>query len=369
MSEVATLESIQHSLWEIEHSKERHNYAGGAAALEHGLREELKVWPDRTMFFERISSELDNVVEIAQNTAIRERAKELYATAIKTEDMLNVVLHNFGVPPEETNTALRGVLEDEQLLSSPLIRGELVKLAIYGGDFDLRRLVWLRLCRHHAQSPPPANPGGEGEFGAHELRRLRKSFIRERQTLGPRGTVTDPAEAPGGAKDIVPKLLAALANPVDVERKEAALTLGEIGGGEVAIFLADALRSEVEEGSAAEDYQMYLASALSNLGGPDAIEGLLRAAEKGSERVCLAALSGLESLATAGAVALTEYPEPVAIEGEEMKEAYLRLAKRLSDLNAAATTPDYVRLRARELLDTIQLSLNSTHFSSLYSSK
>ncbi|HKG15720.1 MAG TPA: hypothetical protein VKB12_20535, partial [Pyrinomonadaceae bacterium] len=108
-----------------------------------------------------------------------------------------------------------------------------------------------------------------------------------------------------------------------------------------------------------EDYQVNLVSALANIGGPDAVEGLLRAAEGGSERVRLVALSGLEALATAGAVAVIEYPEPASIESDEMHEAYVGLAEQLRALVYAQGTPPYVRHKAAELLETVMLSLNS----------
>jgi hypothetical protein len=235
----------------------------------------------------------------------------------------------------------------------------LVNLAVHDPDFELRRLAWLHVNKPHFQNQPRPRSGGSDD----RLRSLRKEFIRSRSTLGPRGTILDSAEVHPEGNDIITELLTALANPIDVDRKEVALTLGEIGGGEVAILLADALRVEIEGSSIDENYQVYLASALSNLGGPDAVEGLLRASEEGSERVRLAALSGLESLATAGAVALTEYPEPAIINSVEMRNVYVKLAERLSTLIAASTTPDYVSHKAEELLDTIQISLNAAQFS------
>jgi len=170
------------------------------------------------------------------------------------------------------------------------------------------------------------------------------------------------AECYSDRTDLVPALLAELASPATVERSEIALTLGEIGGNDVAVRLADALRSEVDAGSLDEDYQIYLASALSNIGGSDAVDGLLRASEKGSERVRLVALSGLESLSTAGAVALTEYSEPLSIDTEDMKDAYVELARRLRALTGASDAPPYVRGRAGQLLDTILISLSHAEF-------
>jgi hypothetical protein len=323
----------------------------------------LREWGGRFKFFDQISFELNSVVRVAPTEELLSTALELYGKASQTEHMLNVVINDVDVPDDETDAAVRYVVEDEQLTSSPLIQEALINLAIRDdADFEVRRLAWLYICKQHARNPPRSDPGGvesQGKFGGQTLRRLRKEFIRARNTLGPRGTILAAADADDADQNRITELLTALANPINVERKEVALTLGEIGGDEVAAFLADALRSEIKEGSEDEDYQVYLASALSNLGGPDAVEGLLRASEEGSARVRLAALSGLDSLATGGAVALTEYPEPVTIESEEMRSVYIGLAERLSALTAAPATPAYVRHKAAELLDTIRISLTS----------
>jgi hypothetical protein len=320
------------------------------------------VWGDRIKFFDRISSELNNLSRSAQTDDVLSTALKLQRKARKTEHILNVVINDLEIPSNDTDASIRYLVEREQLVSSPLVREALVTLAVHDPDFKVRRLAWLHIYKQNPQDLPLSNPGGgdsHGKFGVEMLRRLRRNSIRNRSMLGPRGTILNPAEVYPEGEDVVPELLKALANPLGVERKEVALTLGEIGGGDVAIFLADALRSEIEARSVDEDYQVYLASALSNLSGPDAVEGLLRASEQGSERVRLAALSGLESLATAGTMALTEHPEPATIDSEEMRSAYLRLAERLADLISALTTPAYVRHKAEELLDTIRISLNS----------
>jgi HEAT repeat protein len=191
---------------------------------------------------------------------------------------------------------------------------------------------------------------------------LHEEILRGRRMLGPRGTVLKAADADPRREGLVSELLKALASQTDSSRNEIAPVLGEIGGEDVAAFLADALRSELSARNVDEDYQVYLASALANIGGPDAVEQLLSAAERGSKRVRLVALSGLESLATAGSAALTEYPEPATIESPEMHEAYLRLAERLRALISASDTPSYVRYKAGELLDTILISLSSVQF-------
>lgn len=361
-TDIDKLDAIERLLKKIEVSKEAHNYAGGAVALVNQLPSWLKVWGDRTSFFTQIDCDLYELTRIVQTDAVLSRARFLRNKIFETEQLLNIVINDEDLPPIEVDCAIRYVADNERLRSSPLIHDALAALAIHCEDFEVRRSAWLQLCIQHAQNPPRSNPdgGGHWKFGRQNLKRIRKEFIRGRKTLGSRGTITDATEVADEAEALVTDLLSALTKPVDVERKEAALTLGEIGGTEEAILLADALRSEIEEQSVDEDYQVYLASALSNIGGPDAVEGLLRAAEKGPERVCLAALSGLESLATAGSVALTEYPEPATIYSEEMRDAYIRLAERLSTLISASSTPPYVRHKARELLDTVRISLKST---------
>jgi hypothetical protein len=361
-TDIDKLDDIERLLKRIEVSKEAHNYAGGAVALVNTLPPWSKVWRDRTKVFTRMASYLHRMTRTVQTDEVLSRARFLHNKVVETEQLLNVVINDEDLPPIEADRAIRYVADDERLKSSPLIQNALAALAIHCDDFEVRRSAWLQLCRQHAQNPPLSNSdgGGHGKFGGQNLKRIRKEFIRGRETLGSRGTITDATEVADEAEALVTDLLSALTKPVDVERKEAALTLGEIGGTEEAILLADALRSEIEERSVDEDYQVYLASALSNIGGPDAVDGLLRAAEKGPERVRLAALSGLESLATAGSVALTEYPEPATIYSEEMRDAYIRLAERLSTLISASSTPPYVRHKARELLDTVRISLKST---------
>lgn len=297
-------------------------------------------------------------------------ALELQNEADRLRSILNLLNNNATIPPEEkaayveeVQAAIRYVVEQEQLRSSPLVYEALVQQALYGIDQDVRRLAWHHICKMVAQdrqaleaaiNTPPMN-----RWEVKELRRLREESLSARSTLGPRGSLLTPAEPAAGMAEQTSNLLRALASPATVERNEIALTLGEFGDGEVAKFLADALRSEIDAGGADEDYQVYLASALSNIGGPDAVEGLLRAVETGAQRVRLVALSGLESLATAGAVALTEYPEPVTIESEEMRNACHNLADRLGTLIDVPNTPSYVRHKAGELLDTILISLNS----------
>lgn len=179
--------------------------------------------------------------------------------------------------------------------------------------------------------------------------------IALRSTLGPRGSVTGSA-ARRISIESATKLCESIAIP-SVHRNDLVLVLGEWGGDQDTVFLDGALRSEMAAG-VDDDYQVYLVSALSNIGGPDAIEVLLRAAEEGSKQVRLVALSGLESLATVGAIALTEYSEPATINSEQMREAYLDLAERLRGLTGESNTPPYVRHKASELLDTILISLN-----------
>ncbi|MFY9622583.1 MAG: hypothetical protein WAQ99_22390 [Pyrinomonadaceae bacterium] len=181
--------------------------------------------------------------------------------------------------------------------------------------------------------------------------------IALRPILGPRGSVTIGADRRISAHSAT-HILEAMALP-DIDRNNLVMVLGEWGGKEDAEALGARLSEMLPTDEVENDYQIYLASALSNLGGPDAVEGLLRAAEAGSERVRMVALSGLGSLATAGAVALTEYSEPVTIVSEEMREAYMEIAKRLAALTSAPTTPAHVRHKADELLETLQLSLNS----------
>src|SRR5215213_2153190 len=371
----AKLQVIADSLGEIEQSAASCNYAGGADSLTARLSRRLRAWDSRRRFFDAIRADLGDIAK--KDSGLLTPTRELREKAERAEYVLNLIMRDQTIPPSETAGSIRFVVEREQLRSSPLVLEALVRQALYGtSPMDARRLAWLSVYEQVAHgphaaaaipaqvysSPSPAtaariNPAEK--FGGEKLRTIREESIDERSLLGPRGTVLDAADVDDKRGGYVPDLLVALVSQPGIDRDEVALTLGEIGGQEAAAFLAAALHSELTSDKADEDYQVNLVSALANIGGPDAVEGLLRAAEGGSERVRLVALSGLEALATAGAVAVIEYPEPASIESDEMHEAYVGLAEQLRALVYAQGTPPYVRHKAAELLETVMLSLNS----------
>lgn len=354
----AKLKMIETELDHIERSAEECDHPGGAVALSGILPRSLREWDSRIQFFDHITSELISVSRATQTDEVLSTTKALHSKARKAEHMLNVVLNDLAMPPRETDASIRYVVEDEELLSNTLVQQALVKLALRG-PHQIRRLAWFNICRRFPQPLPLAEAGsGHERWGGDELRSLRDELIGKRSSLGPRGTMLEASEASDGYAAKIPELLAVMASSPPEDRNEAAVTLGEIGGEDVAIFLADALQAQLErDGYDDEDYQVYLVSALSNLGGPKAIEGLLQATEKGSERVRLAALSSLEFLATAGSIALTEAPEPAVIENAKMRDAYINLTERLTRLISSGSTPPYVRYKAGELLDTLETSL------------
>jgi HEAT repeat protein len=353
----AKLKLIEESLDRIEHSREEHDYAGGLIALVSKLSS-MRTWSFRTAFFERVLTTLNEVSRGNRN--VWSTAVKLSDQATSEEYVLNGILNDNDIPRVNKLAAIRYIGKKKDLMASVLVREALTSLVITHYDLEVRRTAWLQLCRYQAWNLPhaPAAVGEATNLSREQLKSLRKELIRERGALGPRGSVVSSAEVRDQYERFIPELLTRLAN-ANGERKEIALTLSEIGGAEIALFLTDALRSEIAEKSINEDYQVYLASALANLGGPHAVESLLGTAEEGSERVRLAALSGLESLATAGSIALTEYPEPATITGEEMRHAYLELAERMSALIDHPATPPYVRHKAIELLETVTISLNS----------
>lgn len=371
----AKLQSIANSLGKIEQSAEACNRFGGADVLSDSLEQQLRAWDSRSRFFNKIKSVLSEIAK--KESRLRAPTRELWGKAVSAEYMLNLIMHDQTIPPDARGHSIRFVIEREQLRSWPLVLEALVRQALYGtSPIDARRLAWSSVYEQVAQGPhrtaalptqvydPPSPTRGfrinpAKESGGEALRTIREESISERGVLGPRGTILEPAEVDAKRGGHVPELLAALVSQAGDDRNEAALTLGEIGDKDVAAFLAAALRSELESNAADEDYQVNLASALANIGGPDAVEGLLHAAKGGSERVRLIALSGLEALATAGAVSVIEYPEPTVIESEEMHDAYIRLAEKLRALASARGTPPYVRHKAVELLETVMLSLNS----------
>jgi|GEM_PF-3923565 len=362
MSVAAQLKQIEETLETIENWREKHDSAGDARDSIDELPPLLQTWDTRVEYFESISSDLIDVSQADESEDVVSTARDLKSKVDKSEHMLNVVVNDAQIPAKESEASVRYVVDDEELIASPSIQEGLVDRAIYHSDPDLRRLAWLFICKHYAQNPPlPSGGGGDfhRKFEIDQLKQLRKKFIAERSVLGPRGSIQNAAEIRPEAAELATELLEVLANPEGVDRNEVALTLGEVGGPEVALMLADALRAELEENGTDEDYQAYLASALGKLGGPDAIDALLRAAKTGSETVRLSALSGLESLTTDGYVALTEYPEVVTIESAEIREAYFYLAEQLAEVISASEGLPYVRHKAEDLLDNVRTSLEA----------
>jgi hypothetical protein len=249
---VDTLQSIKRSLFEIEQSTEEYNYPGGATDLLRKLSQPLKARRSRIKFFADISSNLNDIVK--QHATLSAPAMELLDKATKTEYMLDLVINNRNIPPEETDATIRYVVEDERLRVSPLVSDALLHQAVYGKDLDLevRRLAWLSICRQRAQgqlpvtgspvalrqfSSPSHTRGNKTEiYGGEKLMSLHEEILRGRSILGPRGTVLKSADKDSSRARLGADLLKALANPGDLSRNEIALVLGEIGGAEVAAF-------------------------------------------------------------------------------------------------------------------------------------
>src|SRR5881394_1005917 len=331
MNAATQLGPIVETLETIENWREKHDRAGDARESIDELPAPLHFWDTRVEVFESITSNLIDASQADESEDVVSTVRELKSKADKSEHMLNVVVNDPRIPPQESRVSVRYVIDDDELIASPSIQEGLIDRVIHDSDPELRRLAWLSICKQLAENPPGMNSGGfHRKFERAKLKELRQRFISERAVLGPRGSILAAAgNRPEGA-ELATELLEVLANPEGVDRREVALTLGEVGGSEVALKLADALRAELEENGEDKGYQAYLATALGKLGGPHAMDALLRAAKIGSETVRLSALSALESLATGGYVALTEYPESVTIESPEMSEAYLYLADQLT---------------------------------------
>ncbi|MBC8031916.1 MAG: hypothetical protein H7Z16_17670 [Pyrinomonadaceae bacterium] len=337
----------------IDRARRVYEDTSGGVAMVSTLPPQLRTWEERDEYFKVIDDELNTVGRVEK----ADDAARLHDRAGEANYLLDLMVNDH----RARTLAAINIIPETELISAPFIQNRFVDLAMHDFDPKVRRTAWLQLCHYHAKGEHHATAGGSdshGNFGRERMRRLFNELMRERSPLGPRGSFVDSAHVREGQEKLVSELLTALAR-AEGDRKEVALTLSEIGGEEVTVFLADALRSEIEEDSPDEEYPIYLASALSNLGGADAVEGLLRAADEGAERVRLAALSGLESLATAGSTALLESPEPATIEGEEMRTAFVNLAERLSALIFASETPTYVRHKASELLDAVRISLRT----------
>jgi HEAT repeat protein len=356
----AKLELIEKKLEKIENWCEKHDSADEARDSIDELPSPLHTWDTRVEYFDSISSELISVSQTGETEEVLSTASKLQGKVEKSEHVLNVLVNDDQIPANESEAAARYVVDVKELIRSASIQEGLIDWAIYHLDPAVRRSAWLSICRGHAQNPPPANGGGfHKKFERNRLKELRQKFMAERAVLGPRGSVLTPAKNRPEAGELATDLLEILANPEGADRRELALTLGEIGGPEVAQMLADALRAELEEQGTDEAYQSYLATALGKLGGSDAVDALLRAAKNGSETVRLSSLSALESLATGGYVALTEYPETVTIDSDQMRDAYLNLADELAAVISSAEDMPYVRHKAEDLLDNVQTSLET----------
>lgn len=358
MSAAFKLELIEKKLEKIENWCEKHVSADKARDSIDELPTSLHTWDTRVEYFDSISSELISVSQTGESEEVLSTASKLQGKVEKSEHALNVLVNDDQIPANESEATARFVVDDKELIASALIQEGLIHWAIHHEDFDVRRSAWLSICISHAENPPATSGGGfHRTFERNKLKELRQKFMAERAVLGPRGSVLTAADIRPEAAELATELLEVLVNPEGADRRELALTLGEIGGPDVALMLADALRAELEEHGTDEGYQSYLATALGKLGGADAVDALLRAAKNGSETVRLNALSALESLATGGYVALTEYPETVTIDSAEMREAYLDLADQLSEVISRAENLPYVRHKAEDLLDNVQTSL------------
>jgi hypothetical protein len=78
---------------------------------------------------------------------------KLWDKAIKAEYMLDLVIDNQNIPPEEADANIRYVVEDEQLSVSALVLDALLHQAVHGTELDLevRRLAWRSSYRQLGQ--------------------------------------------------------------------------------------------------------------------------------------------------------------------------------------------------------------------------
>jgi hypothetical protein len=132
--------------------------------------------------------------------------------------------------------------------------------------------------------------------------------------------------------------------------------VGYIGGVREAAVLIDELRRT--QGIGDEMYQRGLISAMAMIGGAEVVGCLLDVAERGTEGVQLAALTGVESLVSETGMALTDGPEPVAIKDEPMRLAAERCRVRLKALGERGNAPEYVRHVASEISELIERGLS-----------
>lgn len=177
-----------------------------------------------------------------------------------------------------------------------------------------------------------------------------------RPILGYRGSVTIAGER-RISKQSANHLLEAIPT-FESHRNNLAMVLGEWGGEEEAKALIVRLETLLAEEAASVDFQVHLVSAISNIGGSEVVNALLKATETGAESVRLAALSGLENLGTAASETLTE-PSAPAIISIDMKPSYEAMVQRLGAITRQPNTTPYVIYKVGELLDSLRASLRS----------
>src|SRR5262249_15070028 len=124
------------------------------------------------------------------------------------------------------------------------------------------------------------------------LATLRQESLANRKVRGPRGSL-DAAADPVDQVRLIQERLQGSVGPL---RNEIVLCMGEWGGEEQAVILKSALERALTEND--EEHQFHLVSALTAIGGPTAVDGLFIAAERGKKDIQLAALSGIEGLAS-----------------------------------------------------------------------
>lgn len=183
--------------------------------------------------------------------------------------------------------------------------------------------------------------------------------VSVRGTGAPRGKLTRSAEQPTWWQDEQrANAVASLMSPNDELRRQVALVLGEWGGEEEAVALAEAMTREGWRTPEGEQFALYCIAGLKNIGGDPAVGALCNALVKGTVVIQLTALNAIEDLATGGSEVFGggaphfDPPRGRYFRGEPPAPGTEAITETLEKAMNEAESPS-VRERSRELLEHV----------------
>lgn len=183
------------------------------------------------------------------------------------------------------------------------------------------------------------------------VERIAREGVASGGSLLPRGSLNQAASGRLSGGEGLSEIAELLKSPDKETRCQAALALGEWGGEESAVEIANLLQSDEDE-----EVWLYCVTALGVIGGPVAVEGLSWAIEHGPEAVKRAAVNAAQELLAGGSLEDTESPlgqrqAPWNLMAQPSEEK--RLAQALQQLRLDPNISEYLRIKADELLSEV----------------